>query len=79
MGFNFDLNVECFIKGSVKNKSYGYFKWYDEPMNERNRDVINDLKEENKRLVAKNWNLGNSGRCNFECEVAELWVELNKA
>ena len=63
----------------VKNKSCGYFKWYDEPMNERARDVINELKEENKRLVAENQNSGNSGRRNFEGEVAELWAELKKA
>ena len=63
----------------VKNKSSGYFEWYDELMNERARDVINELKEENKRLVAENWNLKNSGRRNFEGEFAELWAELKKA
>ena len=60
----------------MKNKSCGFFNWYDKPMNERVRDVINELKDENKRLVVENMNLGNSGRCSIEGEVAELWVEL---
>ena len=63
----------------MKNKSCGYFKWYDESMNERAREVINELKEENKRLVAENWNFRNSGRRNIEDEVTELWAELKKA
>ena len=63
----------------MKNKSCGYFEWYDEPMNERARDVINELKEENKMLQAENLKWGNSGRRNFEVEVDELWAELKKA
>ena len=44
-----------------------------------NSGVINELKEENKRLVAENWNSENSGRCNIEDEVTELWAQLKKA
>lgn len=42
--------MEKFLQGN----SYGFFQWHDEAMNARSRDIINQLKIENKILKIEN-------------------------
>ena len=67
-----------------QGRSCGYFKWHDEPLNERVKDLINELKWENRKLSVENRQLKsmvtgeNSANDEVAAEIDDLWVELSR-
>ncbi|XP_057803710.1 uncharacterized protein LOC131019043 [Salvia miltiorrhiza] len=59
-----------------KTQNCGFFDWYDEPMSERAREVINGLKKENMKLVK----LHESSKppIDLEAEIEQLCMKLVK-
>ena len=55
----------------------GYFKWYDGPMGERAKKLLNELKEERKMLLAEKMEYSRMGRSKFDGDVTDLWLELS--
>ncbi|XP_057775181.1 uncharacterized protein LOC130994166 [Salvia miltiorrhiza] len=57
-----------------KTKNCGFFDWYDEPMSERAREVINHLKNENMKLVKMHEN--STPPMDIEAEIGHLRTEV---
>ena len=56
----------------------GYFEWYDGPMGERAKILLNELKEERKMLLAEKMEHSGMRMSNLDDDVAELWSELSE-
>ncbi|XP_057801807.1 uncharacterized protein LOC131016971 [Salvia miltiorrhiza] len=54
-----------------KTKKCRYFKWHDEPMGERAIEVINELKNENLKLIEMNSRSATPS--DVEAEIGLLW------
>ncbi|XP_057768008.1 uncharacterized protein LOC130988235 [Salvia miltiorrhiza] len=57
-----------------KTKNCGYFDWMDEPMSERAKEVINDLKRENLKLLK--FKESSRSSIDVDSEIAKLWDVL---
>ena len=56
----------------------GYFEWYDGPMSERARVLLNELKEERKMLLAEKMEFNERARSNLNADVDDLWSEIRE-
>ena len=58
--------------------SCGYFEWHDEPMSERVRVLLNELKEKRKMLLAEKIEFNERARSNLNANVDDLWSEIRE-
>ena len=57
----------------------GFFQWHDGPVNERSREVMKQLRNENNLLYAENKKLKKSmAYYDVDSEIAELWVQFKR-
>ncbi|EEF30110.1 conserved hypothetical protein [Ricinus communis] len=66
---------------SSKSLGCGYFEWYDDALSARVNEIINDLKLENKVLLAENKQLkamdkGVASDLELDNKIGNIWREI---